>query len=85
MPKLTGAVIREQGVTFAVALVKNHVVNSQQESSKVIGSVSNLLGCPLVVLIGESNNKLRGNRTDLVNFVSSISLSRIPWKEYTFS
>jgi len=83
MTTLTGAVIREQGVTFAVALVKNHVVNSQTRSDETIRAVSQALGCPLVVLLGESSRTVRGNRQDIVNFVSSLHRSQIPWKKYT--
>ena len=83
MAQLTGAVIREQGVTFAVALMKDHVLNSQSVSREQIQAVSHALGCPLVVLMGERNGKLRGNRQDLVNFVSKLHRSQIPWKKYS--
>jgi hypothetical protein len=83
MAKMTAAVVREQGVTFAVVLVKNHVVLSQQQSSETIQSVSMALGCPLVVLMGESNNRLRGNRNDVVKFVSRLHPSQLPWKTWT--
>lgn len=82
MTTLTGAVICEQGVTFAVALVKNHVLNSQSKSDEMIQYVSRALGCPLVVLLGESSRTVRGNRQDIVNFVANLSRSRIPWRKY---
>ena len=83
MTKLLGAVIREQGVTFSVALVKNHVVNSESKSNEMIQYVRQCLGCPLVVLLGESSKTVRGNRQDVVNFVSNLHRSQIPWREYT--
>lgn len=83
MSKLIGAVIREQGVTFAVALVKNHVVNSQTKSDEMIQYARRCLGCPLIVLLGESSRTVRGNRRDVVDFVSNLHRSQIPWKEYT--
>ena len=83
MAQLTAALVREQGVTFAVALVKNHVVQSQQQSSETIQAVSMALGCPLVVLMGESNKRLRGNRNDVVKFVSRLHPSQLPWKKWT--
>lgn len=82
MARLTAALVREQGVTFAVALVKNHVVLSPQQSSETIRAVSIALGCPLVVLMGESNRKLRGNRNDVVRFVSNLHPSQLPWKKW---
>lgn len=82
MVKLIGSVIREQNTTFAVALVKDHVVNSRAEANRMIQVVSQALGCPLVVLLGESSRTVRGNRQDVVNFVSRLNRSQIPWKEY---
>lgn len=83
MAQMTAALVREQGVTFAVVLVKNHVVLSQQQSSETIRSASVALGCPLVVLMGETNRKLRGNRNDVVRFVANLHPSRLPWKKWT--
>ncbi|MEY8838893.1 hypothetical protein AB9K41_07655 [Cribrihabitans sp. XS_ASV171] len=83
MVQLTAALVREQGVTFAVALVKNHVLNSPTQADELIQDVSRVLGCPLVVLMGESNRKLRGNRRDVVNFVSRLHPSQLPWKKWT--
>lgn len=82
MARMTAALVREQGVTFAVAIVKNHVLNSTSTSNQTLQAVSAALGCPLVVLMGESNRKLRGNRQDVVNFVSRLHPSRLPWKEW---
>lgn len=83
MAQLTAALVREQGVTFAVALVKNHVLNNPHQADDMIRSVAVALGCPLVVLMGESNRKLRGNRRDVVNFVSRLHPSQLPWKKWT--
>ena len=83
MARVTAAVVREQGVTFVVALVKNHVVLNSSESDRLIGAISAQFGHPLVVLMGESNRRLRGNRQDVVNFVARLHPSRLPWKEYS--
>ena len=82
MTKMTAALVREQGVTFAVVMVKNHVLDNPTTADQLIQSASASLGCSLVVLMGESNRKLRGNRRDVVNFVSRVHPSRLPWKEY---
>lgn len=83
MAQMTAALVREQGVTFAVAIVKNHVLSSSATADQTIRAVSHALGCPLVVLMGESNRRLRGNRQDVVNFVSRIDPSRLPWRKWT--
>jgi len=36
--KFQGAVIKEQGVTFAVVVVKKHVIDNHSEATKVIQS-----------------------------------------------
>jgi hypothetical protein len=83
MAQFKAALVREQGVTFAVVLVKNHVLNCSTTADQMIQSVSAAMGCSLVVLMGESNRKLRGSRQDVVNFVSRIHPSRLPWKTWT--
>jgi hypothetical protein len=82
MTTLTAAVVREQGVTFAVAIMKDHVLNSPMVADQQIRAVALALGCPLVVLMGETNRRLRGNRQDVVNFVSRLHPSQLPWKKY---
>lgn len=83
MTTFKAALVREQNVTFAVVLVKDHVLNSPSTSDDLIRSVSVAMRCPLVVLMGESNRKLRGNRQDVVNFVARVHPSRLPWKNWT--
>lgn len=82
MAQLHAALVREQNVTFAVAIMKDHVLNSPSTADQQIRAVAVALGCPLVVLMGERNRKLRGNRKDVVDFVSRIDPARLPWKKY---
>lgn len=84
--KVQGAVIREQGVTFAIVVVKRHIVNSTTQSVETANSFSRLFpGVPLVLMAQDTRGipKYRGRR-DIVNFLANIHPSRIPWKEYTF-
>ena len=85
MTTLTAALVTEQNVTFAVALMKDHVLNNPSLADEQIQAVALALGCPLVVLMGERNNKLRGNRRDVVDFVASIHPSRLPWRKYNLA
>ena len=84
MPKMTAALTKVQNTTFAVVMVKNHVLDNPSESNDAIRAASGLLGCPLIVLMGESNRKLRGSRQDVVNFVAKIDTARLPWKTWTY-
>lgn len=85
--KFQGAVIKEQGQTFAVVIVKSHVLQSTSESNDARQSFSSVFpGVPIVLMAQDG----RGiptylGRKDIVNFLANISVSRIPWKEYTYS
>ena len=85
--KVQGAVIKEQGLTFAIVIVKKYVVDSQTQSNDAVNSFGRLFpGMPLVLMAQDSRGipKYRG-RKDIVNFLVNIHPSQIPWKEYTFS
>lgn len=84
MPKMTAALTKVQNTTFAVVIVKNYILDSPSESDDVIRVAATLLRCPLIVLMGESNRKLRGSRQDVVNFVAKIDTARLPWKTWTY-
>lgn len=84
--KLQGAVVKEQGVTFAVVTVKQFVIQSQIEFQRAVTTFSNCFpGMPVVLMAQDSRGipTYRG-RTDIVNFLANIQVSQIPWKEYTF-
>lgn len=83
--RFQGAVIKEQGQTFAIVIVKKHIVDSSFEAEKAINSYMYLFpGMPLVLMAQDSRGtpSYRG-RKDIVNFLANIHPSQIPWKEYT--
>lgn len=85
--KIQGAVIKEQGITFAIVVVRMQVVNSQSQSEEAIQSFSTLFpGMPIVLMVQDSRGtpKYRG-RKDIVNLLANLHISQIPWKEYTFN
>ncbi len=87
MTKIQGAVIKEQGVTFAITVVKNHILNSQTQCQVAAQSFRSLFPGMPIVLMGQDS---RGTptywgRKDIVKFLSNIHPGQIPWKEYTFS
>lgn len=85
--KVQGAVINEQGITFAIVIVKMHVVNSASSSSDAINSFCSLFpGMPITLMAQDSKGApTYSGRKDIVNFLASIHPSQIPWREYTFS
>lgn len=85
--KLQGAVVKEQGVTFAVVTVKQFVIQSQNEFQKAVSAFTRYFpGMPIILMAQDSRGipTYRG-REDIVNFLANINISQIPWKEYTFS
>ena len=85
--KITGALIKEQNVTFAIVLVKPHAMNSNSTASETIKSFEPIFpDVPIVLASQDSRGQFhyRG-RHDLVKFLASIHASQIPWREYTFS
>lgn len=84
--KVQGAVIEEQGITFAIVVVKRHIVDSQIQSEQAMVSFARLFpGIPIAIMAQDTRGvpKYRG-RKDIVNFLASVHPSRIPWREYTF-
>ena len=80
-----GAVIKEQGVTFAIVVVKSYVLNSKVETNKTRSAFQSYFpGVPIILMArdGHSTPTYQG-RKDIVHFLSHISPSRIPWKKYT--
>ena len=85
--KIHGAVIKEQGVTFAVVIVKKSAMQTAHESAKTREAFQPLFPGLSVVLASRDSRGLfeYQGRRDLVDFLASIDPARIPWKEYTFS
>ena len=83
--KFQGAVIKEQGLTFAIVIIKKHILDSRYESEKAISSFRPYFsGIPITLMAQDSSGRAhyRG-RKDIVNFLSNLHISQIPWKEYT--
>lgn len=85
--KFQGSVIREQGVTFAIAIVKPHVLDSDSEASKMIRSFTSIFGYMPVILMAQDSwgTPTWYGRRDIVNFLKNVPLAAIPWKEYTLN
>ena len=85
--KLQGAVIKEQGVTFAIVVVKKPVIDNKSEAKRVSASFQHIFpGMPIVLMA----QKFRGTptyygRKDIVRFLAKVPMSAIPWKEYTLT
>jgi hypothetical protein len=80
-----GALIREQGVEFAVIIVKKYVIDNRLEANKTIQMFQSIFtGIPIILMAQD----FRGipsyyGRDDIVKFLASIPIETIPWKKYT--
>lgn len=82
--KLQGALIREQGVDFAVVVVKRHVVENTSLSRRTIVQMAPTFGVPVVLMAQDHRGTpTYFGRQDLVRFLSQVPLEAIPWQEFT--
>ena len=85
--QLEGAVVKEQGQTFAVVVVKRHVTDNRHEASSAMHSFSRCFPGMPIVLMSQDNRGVPTyfGRRDIANFLSRVPTSAIPWKRYTFN
>jgi hypothetical protein len=80
-----GAVIREQGITFAVVVVKKHIIDSGAEAGRAIDAFQPLSpGLPVVLMAQDyRGTPTYYGRRDIARFMADVPLAAIPWKQYT--
>ena len=85
--KFQGALIREQSVTFAIVIVKKHILDNPHSAQDMIQSFAPVFsGCPVVLMAQDySGRPFYYGRRDIVNFMANVPLSAIQWKEYTLN
>jgi hypothetical protein len=72
------AIIREQGVTFAVVCVSEATINNTFQAQDTQAAFERRYGMP-VALWGDRNRGVYG-RPDLVRFLQRLHVSQIPWR-----
>ena len=85
--KFQGAVIKEQGVTFAVVIVKERVLDNKTEANKTIQSFQPIFpGIPIVIMAQNSRGiPTYYGRTDISQFMANVPIHSVPWKEYSIN
>lgn len=85
--KFQGAVIKEQGQTFAIVVVKEYVLQSTSQTNDARQSfVCVFPGVPIILMAQNSRGvPTYQGRRDIVSFLAKVPISAIPWKEYTYS
>lgn len=80
-----GALIREQGINFAIVIVKSHVLTSP-DREEIRKSFSSFFppGVPIILMAQDIKGRpTYQGRKDIVRFLANIDYRRIPWKRYT--
>ncbi len=87
MSQFEGAVIREQGVTFAVVVVRPSILDSTLEANEAIHSFQPVFpGLPIVLMAQDGRGRpTYYGRRDLSQFMANVPLRSIPWRRYTLN
>jgi hypothetical protein len=85
--KFQGAVIKEQGVTFGIIVVKEYVLRDRTRADSLVARSQVVFGGIPVVLMAQdySGRPKYYGRPDIVKFLAKVPMEAIPWKEYTIS
>ena len=82
-----GAVIKGQGITFAIIVVKASATFTTSGAQDLILAYQRFFpGTPIILMSqdGRGTPTFVG-RKDVVQFLSNVSISRIPWKRYNYA
>jgi hypothetical protein len=83
--QIEGAIIKEQGQTFAVVIVKTHILNSNERENASRQFSKYFPGMPIILMAQNSRGiPTYYGRKDIVAFLSRLQISQIPWKKFTF-
>ena len=79
-----GALIKEQGVVFAIVVVKPYVLRSPDKESIRQSFICYFGNIPIILMSQNSKGiPTYDGREDIVRYLVKIHPSRIPWKHYT--
>ena len=86
MVKVQGAVISERGITFAIVIVKPHILEFTKDREEAAQSFSRLFSkMPVILMAQDARGEPKyWGRKDIVDFLLKTGIDRIQWKEYTF-
>lgn len=87
---IDGAIIKEQGVTFAIVIVKQSAMATNQVAAETRAmfqsQIADFSGIPLILACQDSHGVFSyQGRHDIVDFLANIDTHRIPWKRYEIS
>ncbi len=82
-----GALLRGQGQTFAIVIVKSDVLGDQSRAAEMVSQSQPIFpGVPIVLMAQDSAGRpAYFGRRDIVSYLASVPFGRIPWREYEFA
>lgn len=81
-----GALIREQGVEFAIVIVKRHVIQNRLEADRTAASFRPHFGVPVVLMAQDGRGvPTYYGRNDLVRFLANTPMEAIPWTRFSLT
>lgn len=85
MVQFDAALIREQGVAFAVVAVKPAGTSTRSQAAELAAAYSDVFpGVPIVLMSSDASGRPKFvGRRDLVNWLVRIPVQRLPWRTVT--
>lgn len=82
-----GAVITEQGITFAIVVVKSNVLDQSTKREETRAGFSYVFPNMPIILMAQNSRGIPtySGRTDIVKFLTKVHPSRIPFKKYSLN
>lgn len=79
------ALVREQGVSFAVVAVKAHAVSSDSSRREAIAAFGpHFPGVPVVLMAQDGRGRPTfWGRPDIVRFLANVPVRALPWKRFS--
>jgi len=84
---IDGAVVKEQGITFGIIVVKSFVLDSPNDREEWMRLGIQAFGMMPIILMAQNSNGVPTywGRKDISQFLGNIDFRRIPWKRYTLN
>lgn len=83
--RFQGALIKEQGVTFGIVIVKPHVLQNASEAKAMRSFGNRVFGLVPIILMAQNSRGVPTylGRRDIVSFLAKVPIHCIPWREYS--
>lgn len=83
---IDAALVREQGVTFAVIVVKSNTLQASNRDEVAASFSRHWQGAPVVLMAQDYRGRpTYYGRPDIVRFLANVPFQRLPWRKWTLS